>query len=760
MPYRFRLVAIILFLCGAFLAFAQQKRSITEKDLFQFNWIGDPQISPDGSRVGFVKVSVNQKKEGYDTSLWSVSIRGDEAPRRLTSGDHDSSPRWSPDGKWLAFIRSAESSPSPAGAGAHAPAPQLYILPVSGGESWPITELPKGVSSPVWSPDSRNIAFISTTSPEDLARQKREKSKAAEREEKDDHSPKDSGATEPEHESDVRVITRAIYRFNGAGYIDPKHPQHLWVVAAPQSFEQKAQPKQLTSGPFEEENPFWSKDGAEIYFTTTRALEPYYELPHTDIYAVRPSGGEPTKLLALNLGISEISLSPDGKRVAFCASVNEPVQSYTEPDLWVADLTPGAQPRNLTTSYDFDMCSGLLGDQGTPRAAGSDAVVWSSDENSLFTLTSREGAANLVQVDIASGKVTEITHGNQAVGRYRASSDGSKFVVLISTALNIGDLFMVSRPGSQPVQITHINDKLFSQLNLTPPEEFWYQSFDGKRIEAWIQKPPDFDAAKKYPLILNIHGGPHAAYGYVFDHEFQWMAARGYVVLYPNPRGSTSYGQEFGNMIQYHYPGDDYRDLMLGVDEVLKRGYIDRKKLGVTGGSGGGLLTNWVVGHTDRFAAAVSQRDIASWAAWWYTADFTLFQPTWFKAPPFEDPQDYVARSPITYVQSVKTPLMLVLGEADYRTPPGAGGEEMFRALKFLKRPVVMVRFPGESHELSRSGQPWHRVERLEHILGWFDQYLMGIHKPEYDDVTGGEISVKPDETPGKQNPSPPKELP
>ena len=267
-------------------------------------------------------------------------------------------------------------------------------------------------------------------------------------------------------------------------------------------------------------------------------------------------------------------------------------------------------------------------------------------------------------------------------------------------------------------------------------------------MEAWIQKPPDFDPAKKYPLILDIHGGPHGAYGYIFDHEFQWMAAKGYVVLYPNPRGSTSYGQQFGNIIQYHYPGDDFRDLMLGVDEVIKRGYIDPKKLGVTGGSGGGLLTNWVIGHTDRFAAAVAQRDIASWAAWWYSADFTLFQPSWFKAPPFQDPQDYVARSPITYIQNVKTPLMLVLGEADYRTPPEAGGEEMFRALKFLKRPVIMVRFPGESHELSRSGQPWHRVERLEHIVGWFDKYLMGMHKPEYDEVTGGEISVKPSETP------------
>jgi dipeptidyl aminopeptidase/acylaminoacyl peptidase len=755
-----RLIAVLLCLSLALLAFAQ-KRSITEKDLFQFSWIGDPQISPDGSRVAFVKVTVNDKRDGYDTSLWSVSINGDAPPVRLTSSNRDSAPRWSPDGKWLAFLRAPEpSAPGAggAGAGANRPSgPQLYMLPMTGGESWKITDLPRGAGTAVWSPDGKMIAFGSTTSPEDLAKQRKEKSKAAEKSEKDEkkdstpeskeESKASSASAESEHDSDVRVITRAVYRFNGAGYADPKHPQHIWVMTAPQSSEQTVQPKQLTSGQFQENNPIWSKDGSQIYFQTERILEPYYALPQTDIYSISPTGGEPSKLMTINMGAGGFGLSPDGKRLAFCASVNEPVHSYTQPDLWVVDMTPGAKPRNLTEKYDFDMCSGVGGDQGTPRAGGSDQVIWSPDGNNLAAITAREGKANLVRVDVSSGKITDITQGNHAVQRFRATKDGSKFVLLISTPTSIGDLFVLDQnsPGSQPAQITHINDKLFSQLNLTPPEEIWYSSFDGKRVQAWIQKPSDFDPGKKYPLILDIHGGPHTAYGYVFDHEFQWMAAKGYVVLYPNPRGSTSYGQEFGNIIQYHYPGDDFRDLMLGVDEVIKRGYIDPKKLGVTGGSGGGLLTNWVIGHTDRFSAAVAQRDIASWSAWWYSADFTLFQPSWFKAPPFQDPQDYIARSPITYIQNVKTPLMLVLGEADYRTPPEAGGEEMFRALKFLKRPTVMVRFPGESHELSRSGQPWHRIERLQHIVGWFDKYLMGIHKPEYDEVTGSEITVKTD---------------
>ncbi len=336
-----------------------------------------------------------------------------------------------------------------------------------------------------------------------------------------------------------------------------------------------------------------------------------------------------------------------------------------------------------------------------------------------------------------TGAVTEVTHGDQAVLDYSVNPAATSIVALISTPVVIGDLFVVSNgavsnDGAQ-TRITDFNQKLWSQLNLTMPEEINYSSFDGKRIQGWIQKPPDFDPQKKYPLILDIHGGPHAAYGWVFDHEFQWMAAKGYVVFYPNPRGSTSYGQDFGNMIQYHYPGDDYRDLMVGVDEILKRGYIDPKKLGVTGGSGGGVLTDWTITHTDRFAAAVSQRDISNWASWWYTADFTLFQPNWFKAPPFEDPQDYNNRSAITFVKNIHTPVLFVLGESDFRTPQDSGGEQLFRALKYMKRPTAMVVFPRETHELSRSGEPWHRIERLDHIVGWFDKWMMGTPHPEYD---------------------------
>ena len=326
----------------------------------------------------------------------------------------------------------------------------------------------------------------------------------------------------------------------------------------------------------------------------------------------------------------------------------------------------------------------------------------------------------------------DVTTGDQEVVSFSASADGGRAAVVLSTPAAIGDLFVVeTRNGpTVPRRLTRVNAALEDELDLSPPEEIVYASFDGMPIQALVQKPPGFDPSKRYPMILNIHGGPHAAYGHTFFHEVLWMAAKGYVVLYPNPRGSSTFGQDFGNVIQFRYPGDDYKDLMAGVDELIRRGYVDPGRLGITGGSGGGVLTNWAITQTDRFAAAVSQRSIADWSGFWYTADFALFNPTWFRAAPWQDPADFAARSAITQVEKVKTPLMLIEGEVDHRTPPSDGGEQMFRALKFLRRPTVMVRFPDESHELSRSGKPWHRVERLQHMLAWFDKYLMGVPAP------------------------------
>ena len=678
------------------------KRLITESDILQFVWVADPQITADGATIAFVRVVVNEQKDDYETSIWLVPASGAEAPRRLTSGTRDSSPRWSPDGRQLAFVRAVERDGRPQ-------PPQVFLLALDGGEARAITDVPRGASSPVWSPDGLRIAFNSTTRPDDPppAKDAKPESKS--------EGPK----------SDVRVITSAVYRSNGGGWNDPERPSHLWVTdVQPGPTIPKA--RQLTSGEFSEGGAVWANDGSRLFFTSTRVADAYYQPEDSDLYSVPSSGGEITKLADIAGTIGNLRVSPDGRSIAFIGTLHgTPERSFSQSDLFVASI--GSTPKNLTEGYDFDIGGGIGGDQAAPRGGGTRNPIWSGDGSSIVVVAGEQGDANLVRVDVGSGKIAPLYKGAHAVQSYTASQDATTLAVLTSTPTNIGDVFVVA--AGAPKQVTRVNEELFNKIKLSEPEEVWWTSFDGKKIQGWLLHPPDFDRSRKYPFILEIHGGPHSAYGNTFTHEFHWMAAKGYVVLFPNPRGSSNYGQDFGNVIQFRYPGDDYKDLMAGVDEVLKRGYIDEKRLGVTGGSGGGLLTNWTVTQTNRFAAAVSQRSIADWSGFWYTADFTLFTPTWFRKAPWEDPADFAARSPITHAAKIKTPLMLVDGDDDLRTPASDGGEMMFRALKYLKVPTVMVRFPGETHELSRSGKPRHRIERLQHIVGWFDKFLQGNSK-------------------------------
>jgi dipeptidyl aminopeptidase/acylaminoacyl peptidase len=713
---RFSLALTLLFIVAAPYLGAQ-RRPITELDLFKFKWAADPQISPNGSQVAFVLVNVNEDKDRYETQIFVVPSDGSAAPRPLTSGRNDRAPQWSPNGREIAFVR----TPEPVD-GKSKPA-QIYLISMDGGEARALTDAPKGAGSPAWSPDGRTIAFLSTP---DTTQAKSDSAKKVA-----------SDSASKKHVSDVRIITRAQYRWNGGGYTDPTAHSHIWTV--PASFTASGglpAVKQITFGEFDEGDLVWSPDGSRLYFTSNRRLEPYYDSKGAELYSVPATGGAIVKVAGIEGQIGAIAPSPDGKRIAFTGVANaKPLRFYDQADLFLMDAAPGSQPRNLTAGYDFDVEGGLSGDQHPPRAGAGGGIVWSRDGRSVVVVTTENGRANLKRFSTTDGRVDSVTTGDQDVVAYSASADGSKVVALISTAVNIGDLFVVdaSAPRTAAKRITRVNDELFNALDLSAPDELWYKSFDGRRIQGWILKPPHFDASKKYPLILEIHGGPNAAYGYTFTHEFDWIAAKGYVVLYTNPRGSTSYGQDFGNIIQFHYPGDDYKDLMAGVDEVLKRGYVDSTRMGVTGGSGGGVLTNWTITQTHRFAAAVSQRSIADWSGFWYSADFTLFDPTWFRAAPWEDPKGFAEVSPITYVANVTTPLMLIEGEADMRTPPALGGEQMFRALKYLRKPTVMVRFPDETHELSRSGKPWHRVERLRHIVGWFDKYLQHTATTAYD---------------------------
>jgi dipeptidyl aminopeptidase/acylaminoacyl peptidase len=688
---------------------AQQKRTMTERDLFAFVWVADPQISPDGSQVAFVRVTADDKKNAYHTDIWVVAADGHEAARQLTRGTADNSPRWSPDGKQLVFTRSVQRDDKPQ-------PPQLFVLTLAGGEPRAITDLPRGAGAPVWAPDGRTLAFTSTARTDDL----------------------DSGKdrTEAPRESDVRIVTDPVYRANAIGdwgFIDRSRPAHIWTTAVLDATAAIATPRQITSGEFEEDNVRWSPDGTQLYFISNRDKNASYAPEDSDLFSVPAAGGDILRRVSIDGPIVNYALSPDGRRVAIIGGLNgSPPRSYIQPDLFVADLAAGT-PRNLTATYDFDIDGSLGGDQRAPRGAMPSAPVWSRDGSSVVVKVGERGDVNVKRIEIATGRIDAVTTGSHDVMGYTADERGENVAFVLSSQTALGDLHLLNISSRATRRLTAFNDRLFGQLQLSEPEELWYTSFDGRRVQGWILKPPGFDAARMYPFILEIHGGPHSAYGNTFTHEFQWMAAQGYVVLATNPRGSSNYGEEFGNIIQFKYPGDDYKDLMTAVDVVVKRGYVDEARMGVTGGSGGGLLTNWVVTQTNRFKAAVSQRDVSDWTSFWYTADFWLQNAAWFVKPPFEDPQEYARRSPITYVRNIQTPIMFILGDEDWRTPPAAGGEELFRALKYLKRPTVMIRFPNETHELSRSGQPWHRVERLQHIVGWMDKYLLAKNADKYE---------------------------
>jgi dipeptidyl aminopeptidase/acylaminoacyl peptidase len=745
-----------------------QKRPITDKDLFAFHWIGDTELSPSGTTICYVEAMVTPDHSGYQTSLFLLDLTAPGAkPVALIAGTHDSSPRWSPDGKQIAFIRSADRP----GAAAGAPnPPQLYLMDAKpNATAIKLTELSKGAGSPQWAPDGRSLTVTSST-PQDQAKARL------------DAAIKARATGDDAHVSDIRIINRAVYRFNGEGFLDPTSVPQLYMVYLPKPDGTQDAPWQLTAGRYGVEDYLWSKDGW-LFYTSSRVDESIFEeFPKNTLFAFQPTTAAshpkemPTPALAkeLDRNARGIALSPDNKHLAFHASADSlHAISHAEEDLWTLDIawadgkpTIPMPSKNVTAFQGYEMGSGVGGDNTAPRGGGRGGIQWSSDNTHLMDVAGSRGSAVLLSIDLTSGDITRVSARMQSVLSFNATPDQKSVIALISNPILIGDLFKLDpavmpagpMPGAQPpspgnqTQLTHVNDELFSHLDLRMPEELKVKpTVHGSNIpyvtiDTFVQLPPDFPKVTTkddtspdkpthpYPLILNIHGGPHSAYGWVFDHEMLLMAARGYVVDYPNPRGSTTYGQNFANIIMNNYPGDDFHDLMDTVDVLVKLGWADPDKLGVTGGSGGGLLTDWVVTQTNRFKAAVAQRDITDWANWWYTADAISFHQSFEpKSPPFDNVELYRAHSPITFVNNIKTPMMFILGDADYRTPPTGGGEDFFRALKYKHIPTVMVRFPRESHELSRSGEPWHRVERLDNIIDWFDEFLMGKCEPQYD---------------------------
>jgi dipeptidyl aminopeptidase/acylaminoacyl peptidase len=657
---------------------------LTASDVFNLQFAESPQISPDGKKIVYVRSFSDVMSDKRYSNLWLVSFDGSEE-RALTSGNFgDEWPRWSPDGSRLAYVSDREGSA------------ELYVRWMDTGQTAKLTNLEFAPQSLAWSPDGTRIAFASFVP---TAKPKVEGMPTA-----------PEGAKWAEG---PQIYDRLIYRFNGRGYLKPGFSQ-LFIVAA-----DGGAPRQLTSGAFPHvgnlfggDPPVWTPDGNALVISGNFRTDFEYDPLNTEVYEIAVTDGAVKQLTRRQGPDDSPDLSPDGTTIAY-TGFDDRYQGHQTTHLYLMDRE-GANPREVTPKLDRDVRS--------PR--------WAPDGKGIYVLYDDQGDTKLALVSL-DGKLQEVA-GHLATGGTGGSSYswGAAFTV----ARN-GNVALTQGTGADPGNVgaigprektarvlTHLNRELLLQKKTGAVEEIWFNSsLDQRKIQGWIVKPPDFDPAKKYPLILEIHGGPFANYGDHFDTIKQIWAAHGYVVLYLNPRGSTSYGEEFANLIHHAYPGDDFYDLNSGVDAALAKGYIDETNLFVTGGSGGGVLTCWMIGRTNRFRAAASLYPVINWYSWTLTSDLPAFAPLyWFKGKPWENMEEYMKRSPILYVSAVKSPTMLITGEEDWRTPI-TEAEQYYSALKLLKVESVLVRVPGEPHGLQR--RPSHQAAKAMYVLDWFEKH-------------------------------------
>jgi dipeptidyl aminopeptidase/acylaminoacyl peptidase len=660
-------------------------RKFTAEDLLSFRLPGDPQISPDGARIAYVETWTARESNEYKTRIMMVAPGGQ--PVQFTSGEKDSNPRWSPDGRYLSFSRSG----------------QIWLLPLAGGEARQLTKH-KGCGGPaVWSPDGTRIALTVQLGPEGLEPEKAD-------EEKDCFKKFTAG---------VRVVTDLHYKADGQGLLGDKRPQVVIVDV------ESCETRQLTAGNFGHTAPAWSPDGSLLavaskreedaddkrigYLWSVPAQPEAWPAPADAFRRVTPDG-----VIAY-----APAWSPDGSRIAFTGM---PAGVYGSPDahLYVVPAEGGGA-RDLTEGHDRHFGNAAAVDLG---AAGAFALTWSADSSALFAPVSDGGSVCVAQVEAATGTVRYLTPPEQVVFAGSITADGGKLAAAVGDLANPADIYLVE-DGEQK-RLTAVNAELLAEVQVAPVTRFRFRAAapGSPEVDGWVVAPPDREPGRKCPAILEIHGGPAGMYASAFHMEFQYLAALGYAVIYTNPRGGLGYGRTFSGALSGGKWGTvDYADLMAGVDAALvKFDWIDKERLGVAGGSYGGYMTNWIVGHTDRFKAAVTMRSISNWMTMWATSDIAYSHMEEWTIP-WEDDSPWVRQSPITFLKNIKTPLLIEHQEQDHRCPVEQA-EQLYVALRKLRRPVKFVRYPGESHGMSRGGKPWHRVHRLLTIGAWFNEYL------------------------------------
>lgn len=687
------------------------KRPITIEDLFRVRMIGDPQPSPDGSRIAYVVTYMDTDEDTYRSQIWVLPTAGGAAIR-FTGGKNDAAPRWSPDGSRLAFVSRRDDGTEKGKKAARA---EIWVLDTDGGEAWQLTTTLHGAADPTWSPDGKHLAYTTRIG----GAEDEEAHVKARREE---GNGKKDGEKGPK-KSDVTVITDIRYKADGIHHLlVGRGYRHLFVTEVPTAAAEPRTGRQLTFGEWDDAGAAWSPDGTRIAFCSNRTPDRDFN-NHTDLWIVSVVAGEPRKLTETRGPASLPAWSPDGAQIAFLGHVNpEPYGRYANAAVWAVPGDGSAPPRNLTETFDRSFAGDVAGDLRSGLVA--QPPLWSADGASLYATAIERGTEHLFRIDLAGGEPTRIIAGDRGVMNARLSADG-RIIFTAASVTNPGDLFSCAIDGSDERRLSDVNAELFAEVAVTDAARFTYAGDGGLEIDGWIMAPVGLEAGRRYPLALEIHGGPAAQYGFAFFHEFQLLAARGYGVLYTNPRGSTGKEAAFTIANRSRWGEEDYRDIMAGVDAALAaHSWIDPARLGVLGGSFGGFMTNWIVGHTDRFKAAVTMRCVSNLLSFFGTSDigFTFLEMQ-FETEPWDDVAKLLHYSPISYVKDIHTPLLILHSEEDYRCPIEQG-EQMFIALKKLGRTTEFVRFPDEDHNLSRGGKPGHRAERLRQIVRWFEAYL------------------------------------
>ncbi|HWF00316.1 MAG TPA: S9 family peptidase [Caulobacteraceae bacterium] len=647
-------------------------------DLFALQAASDPQIDPAGTRVAYVRESFDLMSDKPRRTIWLVDV-GSGAQQPLDGTAGESSPRWSPDGRRLAFVAAGPDG-----------RPQIHVAWLDGHGSASVSDLADRPGALVWSPDGAHLVF-SMRVPEKPPELGQAPAK-----------PEGAKWADP-----IKVITRVHYRQDDAGYLKNGYA-HLFEIAA-----DGGAARQLTFGDFDDHGPVaFGPDGRSVVFASARQKGWELDPQNVGLWRLDLASGAMTPLPHHPGPDRDPAISPDGRRLAF-VRYEDRNRGYEDARLTLLDLAdPAAQPRSLTDAFDRSLSD--------PR--------WSGDGRFLFVDFVDHGVTKVARVAM-DGHVEVVAAGLGGQELDRPYSGGAWSVsrngvvaFTMGDALRPGDVG-VARPGAAARRLTDLDAELLASRTLAPVEAFSVPSaYDKRPIDAWIMRPPGYDPARRYPMILEIHGGPFAAYGPNFASALQLYAAAGYVVVYANPRGSTSYGDEFANLINDNYPSQDYDDLMSVVDAAIARGGVDPDNLFVVGGSGGGLLTSWIVGKTHRFKAAVAQKPVIDWTSEVLTVDMYAFMARyWFGKMPWEDPMGYWKRSPLSLVGNVTTPTMVMVGEEDHRTPPSEA-EQFFDALQLRGVPTAMVRVPGASHE-ELAGRPSQEAEEVSAILAWFGRY-------------------------------------